>query len=107
MKRVLVLAAVLALLAQPGLAFTRALPAPEYATPDAGEVVAADDPVAPDPGAAKTPAREKPEPQGGGMPGWPILAFCTASMVSPRIVLAIWSCSDIDSKAVFSTMNLS
>jgi hypothetical protein len=72
MKRILVLAAVLALLVQPGLAFTRALPAPEYAAPDGGEIVTADDPVAPGPGAAKTFAQGQPEPQARGMPGWPI-----------------------------------
>jgi len=72
MKRVLVLAAVLALLVQPGLASTQALPAPEFMDPVAREVVAADDPVAPDPGVAKTFTQGQPGPQAGGMPGWPI-----------------------------------
>jgi hypothetical protein len=66
MKRMLVLMVLLALLVRPGLASTQALLAPK--------VVAADEPVAPDPGAAKTFAQGQPEPQARGMPGWPIPA---------------------------------
>ena len=74
MKRMLVLMVLLALLVQPGLASTQALPAPEFMGPVAREVVAADEPVPPEPGVAKTFAQEQPEPQAGGMPGWPIPA---------------------------------